>query len=81
MALLGMVENNQKNIILHLSGIAKSFPGTKALDGASLNVYAGKVMGLLGENGTGKSTLMKVIVGIWLFCVSCWLKSEHAISA
>ena len=48
-----------------MSGIAKSFPGTKALDGASLNVYGGKVMGLLGENGAGKSTLMKVIVGIY----------------
>jgi len=40
--------------ILKLSGIEKSFPGVKALDNACLNVYPGKVMALLGENGAGK---------------------------
>ena len=51
--------------ILELKKIHKAFPGVKALDGASLNVYPGKVMALLGENGAGKSTLMKVITGIY----------------
>ena len=51
--------------ILELKGIHKSFPGVKALDNASLNVYPGKVMALLGENGAGKSTLMKVLTGIY----------------
>ncbi|PKG39747.1 ribose ABC transporter ATP-binding protein RbsA [Psychromonas sp. Urea-02u-13] len=51
--------------ILELKEIHKSFPGVKALDGASLNVYPGKVMALLGENGAGKSTLMKVLTGIY----------------
>ncbi|GKX57451.1 ribose import ATP-binding protein RbsA [Leminorella grimontii] len=51
--------------LLKLSGIEKSFPGVKALSGASLNVYPGKVMALLGENGAGKSTLMKVLTGIY----------------
>jgi ribose transport system ATP-binding protein len=54
-----------KNPILQLTNIHKSFPGVKALDGASLNVYPGKVMALLGENGAGKSTLMKVLTGIY----------------
>ncbi|USD62408.1 ribose ABC transporter ATP-binding protein RbsA [Vibrio sp. SCSIO 43140] len=51
--------------ILQLSEIEKAFPGVKALDKASLNVYPGKVMALLGENGAGKSTLMKVLTGIY----------------
>ncbi|AUI87796.1 ribose ABC transporter ATP-binding protein RbsA [Vibrio azureus] len=50
--------------ILQLSEIEKSFPGVKALDKASLNVYSGRVMALMGENGAGKSTLMKVLTGI-----------------
>ncbi|HHC7307166.1 TPA: ribose ABC transporter ATP-binding protein RbsA [Vibrio campbellii] len=51
--------------ILQLSDIEKAFPGVKALDKASLNVYSGRVMALMGENGAGKSTLMKVLTGIY----------------
>ncbi|EAQ67212.1 Putative ribose ABC transporter [Marinomonas sp. MED121] len=54
-----------KQPILKLNKIEKSFPGVKALDGASVNVYPAKVMALLGENGAGKSTLMKVLTGIY----------------
>ncbi|MDD1780042.1 ribose ABC transporter ATP-binding protein RbsA [Enterovibrio sp. ZSDZ35] len=51
--------------ILQLSEIEKAFPGVKALDKASLNVYPGRVMALMGENGAGKSTMMKVLTGIY----------------
>lgn len=51
--------------ILEISGIIKDFPGVRALDGAKLNVYQGKVMALLGENGAGKSTMMKIMTGIY----------------
>ncbi|PSV38420.1 ribose ABC transporter ATP-binding protein RbsA [Photobacterium sp. GB-27] len=51
--------------ILQLNDIEKAFPGVKALDRASLSVYAGRVMALMGENGAGKSTLMKVLTGIY----------------
>jgi ribose transport system ATP-binding protein len=51
--------------ILSLKEIEKAFPGVKALDKASLNVYPGRVMALMGENGAGKSTLMKVLTGIY----------------
>lgn len=54
-----------KEIILKMSDIVKTFPGVKALDGACLNIYKGKVMALLGENGAGKSTLIKVMTGIY----------------
>lgn len=40
--------------LLQLKGIDKAFPGVKALSGAALNVYAGRVMALVGENGAGR---------------------------
>ncbi|MGD8204257.1 ribose ABC transporter ATP-binding protein RbsA [Pantoea sp. FN0305] len=51
--------------LLQLKGIEKSFPGVKALNGAALSVYPGRVMALVGENGAGKSTMMKVLTGIY----------------
>ena len=51
--------------LLQLKGIEKSFPGVKALNGASLAVYPGRVMALVGENGAGKSTMMKELTGIY----------------
>lgn len=51
--------------LLELKNIDKSFPGVKALSGATLRIYPGRVMALVGENGAGKSTLMKVLTGIY----------------
>ena len=50
--------------VFELRDVIKTFPGVRALDGASLRIYPGRVMALLGENGAGKSTLMKVMTGI-----------------
>ncbi|WP_299547365.1 sugar ABC transporter ATP-binding protein [uncultured Tateyamaria sp.] len=48
-----------------LSGVVKEFPGVRALDHASLNVRPGEVHGLVGENGAGKSTVIKVLAGVY----------------
>ncbi|MFF5339157.1 sugar ABC transporter ATP-binding protein [Streptomyces althioticus] len=50
--------------LLSMSGITKSFPGVRALDGVDLDVQAGEVHCLLGQNGAGKSTLIKVLAGV-----------------
>ena len=43
----------EKEIVLKMTEIVKTFPGVKALNGAQLNIYRGRVMALLGENGAG----------------------------
>lgn len=45
--------------------INKSFPGVKALTDVSIDFFPGKVHVLLGENGAGKSTIIKVISGVY----------------
>jgi ribose transport system ATP-binding protein len=51
--------------ILELVDIAKVFPGVKALDSVSFDIYRGEIHALIGENGAGKSTLMKILSGIY----------------
>src|SRR3974390_1871428 len=51
--------------LLELRGISKAFPGVKALDEVSFAVWPGEVHMLLGENGAGKSSLMKVLCGAY----------------
>ena len=51
-------------LVLKIEDVHKSFPGTKALKGVSLNVRKGEIHALVGENGAGKSTLMNVISGV-----------------
>ncbi len=51
--------------ILEMNSITKTFPGVKALDNVSFEVYENEILSLVGENGAGKSTLMKVLSGAY----------------
>ena len=48
--------DSDKDVLLKMVDIEKSFPGVKALDHAQLTVRRGTVHALMGENGAGKST-------------------------
>ncbi|MBR1910780.1 MAG: sugar ABC transporter ATP-binding protein [Treponema sp.] len=51
--------------VLQIKNLSKSFAKNKVLDGINLTVKKGSVMGLMGENGAGKSTMMKCLFGIY----------------
>jgi ribose transport system ATP-binding protein len=51
--------------ILTAEGITKEFSGVRVLDQISLDIQPGEIMGLIGENGAGKSTFIKIIAGIY----------------
>ena len=50
--------------LLELRGISKSFGGVAALTDVDFTLRAGEIHGLVGENGAGKSTTMKIIAGV-----------------
>ncbi len=52
-------------MLLSLRGISKNFGPVQAIQGVNLDVPAGKVTALIGDNGAGKSVLIKTISGIW----------------
>jgi ABC-type sugar transport system ATPase subunit len=54
---------NQAKPLVSLRGIHKSFGGVKALTDVSLDIHAGEILGLVGDNGAGKSVLVKTIAG------------------
>lgn len=54
-----------KDLICKISGISKIFPGVRALDNVSFDIYSGEVHAVVGENGAGKSTLMNILSGVY----------------
>ena len=55
----------KNDIVLSIRGMSKSFGRNRVLDHINLDVKRGTVMGLMGENGAGKSTMMKCLFGTY----------------
>ena len=49
---------------IEMRGISKRFGGVRALQDVSLSIHSGEIHSLAGENGCGKSTLIKVLSGV-----------------
>lgn len=53
-----------KEIVIELENIRKSYGNVKAVDGISLRVNKGEVLGIIGANGAGKSTTLEIMMGL-----------------
>src|SRR5262245_46213383 len=53
--------------IIEARGLTKTFGSTRALDGVSFSIEAGRIVGLIGPNGAGKTTALKSILGLTTF--------------
>lgn len=51
--------------LLDVTGLVKVFGGNRALDGAELSMKAGEIRALIGQNGCGKSTTIKILAGFY----------------
>ena len=58
-----MMDARGSPLVLRMSGVTKTFGATRALDDVSFELKRGEVHALLGENGAGKSTMMKILSG------------------
>jgi ABC-2 type transport system ATP-binding protein len=55
---------NETQIAITAEGLTKSFPGVRAVDALSFNVCAGEIFGLVGPDGAGKTTSLRMLAGI-----------------
>ncbi len=56
--------DHHENELLRVSGICKDFSTVRVLHDVSFRLRAGEILGIIGENGAGKSTMMKILSGI-----------------
>lgn len=61
---MGIPGGYQKLLQLEMSNIVKRYPGVIACNNISIKLKGGEILGLIGENGAGKSTIMNILYGM-----------------
>ncbi len=59
------MSDNNKNLLVHMNGISKSFYGNKVNTDVEFKLQKSEIHALLGENGAGKTTLMNMLTGVY----------------
>ncbi len=57
--------NMEKTPVVEMKNISKSFGAVRALIDVNLTLYKNEILGLVGDNSAGKSTLMKILTGAY----------------
>ena len=69
--------------IVEIRGLSKRFKDKQALDQVSLAIQPGRIIGLLGANAAGKSTLLRHIIGLYLpdqgTCTTLALRPQNSV--
>jgi ABC-type sugar transport system ATPase subunit len=58
------MEGTQERPLLEMKGMCKSFGAVRAVEDVDLKLYKGEILGLVGDNAAGKSTLMKLLTAV-----------------
>ncbi len=58
------MEAEQLDILVKAQGLSKNYGSSRVLDNVDLNIERGKIVGLIGQNGAGKTTALKCILGL-----------------
>ena len=59
-----MSETQSNGLLLSTDKLAKEYKGRRVVNGVSITVNAGEIVGLLGPNGAGKTTSFNIVVGV-----------------
>lgn len=59
-----VADAREAEVVLSVRGVSKVYPGTRALDNVDLDVRRGEIHAIVGGNGCGKSTLIKILSGV-----------------
>jgi phospholipid/cholesterol/gamma-HCH transport system ATP-binding protein len=59
-----MAERNDREVVIKVRGVVNAFGGSVIHDGIDLDVYRGEVLGVVGGSGSGKSVLLRTIIGL-----------------
>ena len=58
------MEAPQNASVVEIRGAGKRYPGVHALRGVDFTLHPGEIVGLVGKNGAGKSSLIKILAGV-----------------